>query len=124
MKEKKIKNIEDLKNLQEKFKKDLDLRLGSKGMTITVHMGTCGIGAGARDALSSLADALTNAEREDVIIQQSGCLGYCEKEPMMTLRDESGKEYCYGLLDKPRIQRIVSEHIIGGTAVEEYIVKI
>ena len=124
MKEKKIKGMGDLKNLQEKFKKDLDLRLGSKGMSITIHLGTCGIGAGARDMLSSLADALSNAEKEDIIIQQSGCLGYCEKEPMMTLRDESGKEYCYGLLDKTKIQRIVSEHVVGGTPVEEYIVKI
>jgi len=122
MADKKVQSLEDLKKLQEKFKKDLDLRLGSKGMSITIHMGTCGIGAGARDMLSALADALSKANREDVVIQQSGCLGYCEKEPMMTLRDENGKEYCYGLLDKAKIRRIVSEHVIGGTPVAEYIV--
>ena len=120
---KKITSPEQLLNLRDEFKKDLELRSGEKATTVTVHMGTCGIGAGARDVLMELADALAAAGHANVTIKQSGCMGLCEVEPMITLRDESGKEYVYGELDKNRVRRIVRQHILGGEPVQEYLVK-
>ncbi len=120
---KKITSPEELLNLRDEFKKDLELRSGVKATSVTVHMGTCGIGAGARDVLMELADALAASGHTDVTIKQSGCMGLCELEPMITLRDESGKEYVYGELDKNRVRRIVRQHILGGEPVQEYLVK-
>jgi NADP-reducing hydrogenase subunit HndB len=119
----KITSPEELNRLRDEFKKDLELRSGAKEITVTVHMGTCGIGAGARDVLMELADGLASASRSDVTIKQSGCLGLCEFEPMITLRDQGGKEYCYGGLDRSKVRRIVRQHIQGGDPVQEYLVK-
>ncbi len=120
---KKVTSKDELARLREEFKKGLELRSGSKEITVIVHMGTCGIGAGSRDVLMELADAVSGAGRSDVTIRQSGCLGLCELEPMITLRDKTGKDYCYGLLDRAKVRRIVREHIIGGEPVQEFIVK-
>ncbi|MCX7702581.1 MAG: (2Fe-2S) ferredoxin domain-containing protein [Planctomycetota bacterium] len=121
--EKRIKTPGDLKTIREKVKAEIDVRLGRKEILITVHMGTCGIAAGARDILSCLMEELHKASIDYVTLKQSGCLGLCDKEPMMTLTDKDGKEFVYGKLDKNRIHEIVVGHVAGGKPVSEYLVK-
>jgi len=121
--EKKIKSPKDLLSVREKAKAEIDLRTGSKEMRITVHMGTCGIAAGARDILSELAAHLTQAAIENVTLTQSGCFGMCAQEPMLTLADKSGKEFHYGKLDKNKVARIVRDHVMGGSPVVDYLIK-
>ena len=118
----KIKSPEDLKNLRDKFREETELRTGEKEMKIIVHMGTCGIAAGARDVLGELADQINNAGLKHVAVQQSGCAGLCDQEPMVTVTDKSGVKLCYGRLDKNKVRQIVQEHIIQGKPVTEYVV--
>ena len=92
-------------------------------MRITVHMGTCGIAAGARDVLTALMDELTASNIETVTLQQSGCVGLCDKEPMMTLEDKEGKTFRYGKLDRTKVRQIVSEHVVRGHPVTEFLLK-
>lgn len=106
-----------LKALREKVQNEVDLRSGPKEMQIVVHMGTCGIAAGARDVLASLVSELGKAKIDKVSVRQSGCAGLCDQEPMLTLTDKSGKEYCYGKLDKNKVQEILQGHVIGGNPV-------
>ena len=118
----KIKSPEDLKNLRDKFREETEMRTGEKEMRIIVHMGTCGIAAGARDVLGELADQINNAGLKHVAVQQSGCAGLCDQEPMVTVTDKSGAKLCYGRLDKNKVRQIVQEHIIQGKPVTEYVV--
>jgi NADP-reducing hydrogenase subunit HndB len=120
---KKITSAADLKNLQERVKDEIDLRTGPKDMQITVHMGTCGIAAGARDVLVQLADELGRASVDTVTLRQSGCMGLCDQEPMLTLTDRSGKSYVYGKLNKEKVDKIVHEHVLGGNPVTHCMVK-
>lgn len=120
---KKITSAADLKNLQERAKSEIDLRTGPKDMQITVHMGTCGIAAGARDVLAQLIAELGQASVDTVTLRQSGCLGLCDQEPMFTLTDRSGKSYVYGKLSKEKVHSIVQEHVLGANPVIRYIVK-
>ena len=120
---KKITSAADLKHFQERVKDEIDLRTGPKDMQITIHMGTCGIAAGARDVLVQLADQLGQASVDTVTLRQTGCMGLCDQEPMMTLTDRSGKSYVYGRLNKERVHRIVQEHVLGGNPVTHFMVK-
>ncbi|RLF55082.1 MAG: (2Fe-2S) ferredoxin domain-containing protein, partial [Thermoplasmata archaeon] len=43
--------IDDLKKIKERVKKDTALREGGSTVKVTVHMGTCGIAAGAREVM-------------------------------------------------------------------------
>jgi NADP-reducing hydrogenase subunit HndB len=123
MEPKKVRNIKDLLALKAQFKKDMDLRAKAGDISITVHMGTCGIGAGARDVLKDLSDALERAAVENVVLKQSGCLGYCEKEPMLTYQDRTGQLFYYGPLNRDAVQRIVREHVLADRPVREIIIQ-
>jgi NADP-reducing hydrogenase subunit HndB len=118
-----ISSPKDLKALQEKAKAEIDLRGGPKDIRITVHMGTCGIAAGARDVMANLMSALNAAGAGNVSLQQSGCAGLCDQEPMITLTDKAGGSFRYGKLDKQKVGEIVREHVLGGQPVAEHLIK-
>ena len=119
----KITSPEELKKLRDRTRAEIDLREGPKEIQITVHMGTCGIAAGARDILKALSAELNQAAINNVTLRRSGCIGLCDQEPMMTLTDKTRKTFRYVKLDKKKIQKIVREHVAGGNPVIDYLIK-
>ena len=119
---KRIASLEDLKRVRDQARPAIEVRTGMKDIKITVHMGTCGIAAGAREVLTALASELEQAAVENVTLRQSGCLGLCSEEPMLTLADRGGREYRYGKLDGPRVRRIVREHVVAGKPVVDCLI--
>ncbi len=111
-----------LKALRAKAQSAVDLRSGPKEMQIMVHMGTCGIAAGARDVLALLVAELGKAKIDKVSLRQSGCAGLCDREPMLTLTDKSGQEFRYGKLDKNKVLEIIQGHVLGGNPVVKYLI--
>lgn len=120
----KIASPADLKALRQKAQAEVDLRSGPKDVRITVHMGTCGIAAGARDVLAALMDELAQTPGAAVTLTQAGCAGLCDQEPMLSLTDKSGAVFRYGRLDRNRARQIVREHVGRGMPVTEYLIKI
>jgi (2Fe-2S) ferredoxin len=120
---KRITSLDELKALQKQAQSEIDLRSGQKEIRITVHMGTCGIAAGARDVLTALMAELGGASVTNVTIQQTGCAGLCDQEPMFTLTDKDGHAFGYGRLDKNRVSQIVQEHVLRGLPVNEFLIQ-
>jgi NADP-reducing hydrogenase subunit HndB len=118
----KIKNPADLMAMAAEAKAAVTVRDDDKAIQVTVHMGTCGIAAGARDVIATFMRELPAAGVTNVTLRQSGCAGLCEAEPMITVRVADDKPYHYGLLDEPKIKTIVSQHLVGGTPVDELLV--
>ncbi len=112
--------IDDLETISQRVRKTVLLRDGAGRAKITVHMGTCGIAAGARNIMNALMDEIENNNIQDVILTNSGCAGLCSKEPMATveLKDEAPVKYVD--LTPEKILRIFSEHVLSGKIVEEY----
>lgn len=119
---KKIKSPKDLAALRERARDEVDLRTGPKEMQITVHMGTCGIAAGARDVLAALLAEVEKSAEDKASIRQSGCAGLCDREPMITVSDRAGQQFRYGRMDAKKIHRIVQEHVVGGNPVVEFLI--
>ena len=113
-------NIEDLDKISQRVRKTTLLREGAGRAKITVHMGTCGIAAGARKIMNVLLDEFEKKNIIDVILTSSGCAGLCSKEPMATveLKDEAPIKYVDLTPDK--IRKILSEHVNGRKIVKEY----
>ena len=86
-------------------------------------MGTCGIASGARDIVAELVAELDKSGVQTVTVRQSGCIGLCEQEPMMTYTDKAGHNYLYVKLTKPKVREIVERHLRKGEPVEQYIMK-
>jgi NADP-reducing hydrogenase subunit HndB len=112
--------IGDLEKISQRIRKTVLLREGAGSAKITVHMGTCGIAAGARKIMNTLMEEIEKNKLDDVILTNSGCAGLCSKEPMVTveLKDETPVKYVN--LTPEKIRRILLEHVMGGKAVEEY----
>ncbi|MBS1111916.1 MAG: NAD(P)-dependent iron-only hydrogenase iron-sulfur protein, partial [Nitrospirae bacterium] len=64
--------IEDLQRIKEEHKAASTLREGGFRVKITVHMGTCGLAAGARNIMSALLDEIEKSGVTDVIATTSG----------------------------------------------------
>jgi len=117
----KIANPQDLVKLRDQTRSSLDARSGPKDIRITVHMGTCGIAAGARDVMAELVSELDVKSIENVTIRQSGCIGLCDQEPMLTYTDKTGRNFLYVNLDKAKVRELVAGHLVGGAPVAKYI---
>jgi NADP-reducing hydrogenase subunit HndB len=113
-------SIKDLDKISERVKKTTLLREGAGRAKITVHMGTCGIAAGARGIMNVLMDEFEKQDIKDVILTSSGCAGLCSREPMATVELKDGAPVKYVDLTPEKIRRILAEHVNGGRVVSEY----
>lgn len=111
---------EDLDKISERMKRVINLRDGAGRAKVTVHMGTCGIAAGARKIMSSLLEVAEEKRIEDVIITTSGCAGLCSREPMATVELKGEAPVKYVDLTEEKIKKIFVEHILGGKIISEY----
>jgi NADP-reducing hydrogenase subunit HndB len=41
-------------------------------------MGTCGIAAGAREAMKAILEVIETQGLRDILVKQAGCIGLCE----------------------------------------------
>jgi len=112
--------VDDLKRIKEMHKATFTLREGGSRVKVTVHMGTCGIAAGARKVMESLLDEMHSSNVSDVVVTTSGCAGLCSKEPMATVEIMNNPPVKYGSLNEEKMRKIFQEHILKGHAVEEY----
>jgi NADP-reducing hydrogenase subunit HndB len=111
---------DDLDKIGEKIKRTMLLREGTGRARVVVHMGTCGIAAGARTIMKALMDEIESREVKDIILTISSCAGLCSREPMVTveLTDEPAVKYVD--LTPEKAKRIFEEHVLGGKIVTEY----
>jgi NADP-reducing hydrogenase subunit HndB len=111
---------EDLDKIGEKIKKTMLLREGSCRVKIIVHMGTCGIAAGARNVMKALMDEMEMADSKDILLTISSCAGLCSSEPMITIEEKDKPAVKYVELNAGKAKKIFIEHVLGGKIVNEY----
>ncbi len=112
--------VEDLKRIKEAAKGTVNLRAGEYRVKITVHLGTCGIAAGARRIMNFLLEKIQQTQTTDIILTSSGCAGLCNHEPMMTVEVKDSAPVKYVLLDEEKTAKIFDEHVMNGNPVSEY----
>lgn len=112
--------IEDLEKISQKIKKTNLLRSGNARAKITVHMGTCGISAGARNIMNVLLKKVEGEESKDIILTTSGCAGFCSREPMATVELKGEPPVKYVDLTEEKIEKIFLKHVLNGEIVTEY----
>lgn len=111
---------EDLDRITERMRHQTLLRDGAGRAKVTVHMGTCGISAGARKVMSAFMAEIEQQKIEDVILTTSGCAGLCSREPMITVELKEEAPVKYVDLDEKKAIKIFTDHVLGGKIVTEY----
>ncbi len=113
-------SIDDLKKIRDEAKRTLTLRSGQARARITVHLGTCGISAGAREVMGALLKEIEKLNLTDVIVTTSGCAGLCSREPMATVELKDQPPVKYVDLKPERIVRVLKEHVMEGKIVTDF----
>lgn len=116
--------IEDLDKIADQQRQKMNIREGTGKAKITVHMGTCGIAAGARTILNAFMKELENHKVQDVILTTSACAGLCSREPMATVELKSQAPVKYVDLTEEKVKKIFESHILHGKFVQEYALSI
>ncbi len=111
---------EDLDKISQKIKNVIHLRQGIARSRILVHMGTCGIAAGARAVMSTLMTEIEQRGLKDIILITSSCAGLCSREPMITIEMKDEPPVKYVDLTSGKVKEILDKHVIGGSIVTEY----
>ncbi|MGD8522849.1 MAG: (2Fe-2S) ferredoxin domain-containing protein [Desulfobacterales bacterium] len=106
--------IDDLKKIKEKSNKETSLRHGKANIKVTVHMGTCGIAAGAREVMNALMEEMAEADRQDIRVVTSGCMGMCSSEPNVTVETEGAEPIVYRDMDSNKMRQVFKRHVLLG----------
>ena len=110
----------DLGKIRERMARTMNLRDGDARAKVTVHMGTCGIAAGARKIMSAMLALVEEKDSKDIVLTTSGCAGLCSREPMMTVELKGQAPVKYVDLDEEKTKKIFAEHVLSGVVVEDY----
>lgn len=113
--------IEDLKKIKEKVQVTTAMRSDEeKDVKVIVHMGTCGIASGARAVMSTLMK-IAEDKNLDIEIGQSGCIGLCDREPIVTVIRRNEPQVRYGKVTPETMAEIVDSHVLKGVSLDKYI---
>ncbi len=112
--------IEDLYEISQRIRKGILFREGAIRARITIHMGTCGIAAGATEIMNAFINEIEKRNIDDVLITSSGCAGFCSREPMITVELKGETPVKYIDLTPDKIIRIFSMHVLNRKIVKEY----
>jgi NADH-quinone oxidoreductase subunit F len=75
--------------------------------------------AGASQVNDYLRDALAE---HNIPLKSVGCIGMCHAEPLVEIIGGDGESYMYGKVTPERAKTIVTEHVLGGKPVEDWLV--
>jgi NADP-reducing hydrogenase subunit HndB len=112
--------VEDLKRIKESLKGTVNLRDGQHRVKITVHMGTCGIAAGARKIMDALFNRLEESGADNIMLTTSGCAGLCNHEPMLTVEVKDTTPVKYINLNEKKVLQIFDEHVMNNNPVVDF----
>lgn len=88
---------------------------------VLVGLASCGIAAGANKVYNKLL-ALQEADKLDIEIKKTGCIGMCYREPLVEIIDETGA-YLYGEIDEAKAVEIFDKHLKQREPINDYLVR-
>lgn len=117
----KIKSLDDLRKIMESSD-DLTAARSGSSTKVIIGMGTCGIAAGAREVMTTVLTELEKRGLKNVAVETTGCIGMCQKEPLLDIIRPGEPRITYGEVTPDDVVRIIGEHLVNGRVVEDKVV--
>ena len=117
-----VKSLEDLKRVREEALEKRKAKAASGQAQVIVGMGTCGIAAGARETMKAILDEIEKENLSGIIVTQTGCIGMCEREPIVQVIVGDQAKVTNGKVNPEVAQRIMRNHVVGGKIVEDHVI--
>jgi NADP-reducing hydrogenase subunit HndB len=118
-----IKSLEDLKRVREQALEKRKAALTEASAQVIVGMGTCGIAAGANDAMKAILEQIEKDNMSGILVTQTGCIGLCEKEPIVQVIVGNNPMVTYGKVTPEVAKKIVQQHVAEGKILPEYVIE-
>ena len=116
-----MKSLANLQAIRAKTLENINMRKADdKAARVVIGMATCGIAAGARPVMLKFLEEIKKRDLQHVTVSQTGCIGMCRLEPMVDVILPGQEKVTYVKVKPDMVERIVTEHLIGGTPVAEY----
>lgn len=119
-----MKTIQELHQIREEKRKELDLRVNTKADTREKHILVCqGTGCTSSkspEILEEFKRILKEKQIENVRVIKTGCFGLCAKGPIVIIRPE---DTFYAMVKPEDCQEIIQTHIVEGNKVERLLAK-
>ena len=93
-----MKTLAELEAIRDKAREKMNIRNNnSEAIRVVVGMATCGIAAGARPVLNAFAEEVAKRRLENVVVNQTGCIGCASSSRLSKCWCPSRKGYiCKG----------------------------
>ena len=116
-----MKSLAELKAIRESMQGQIGLRSEDDDTTkIVVGMATCGIAAGARPVLNELVKDVNEKGLKNVVVEQTGCIGMCEYEPIVEVFEPGKNKVTYVRMTADKADEVVEKHIVGEKPISQY----
>ncbi len=102
----KIQSVKDLETISTEYSKKLYYPEDTK---VIVGMASCGIAAGAKDSFKKAVKAYS--DNDGVQICQTGCIGFCEMEPLVEILSNGQPRVVYKNVTEDKILDIIQSHL-------------
>ncbi len=114
--------LEELRKLRDTKRTEIQKR-ESEGKTveIVVGMSTCGIAAGAKEALDAFLDSVEKHHLSNVVIKQTSCMGLCAVEPTVRVTVPGMPVTLYGKVDRETAKAIMEQHVLEKRLINEHV---
>jgi len=108
-----------LKNLEQQ-----GLRTLYPGKTkISVGMATCGRAAGA-EAVYRLFQEEIAGRNLDIALNATGCLGFCQQEPLVLVQSPGGPRFVYGRVDQKLVLQVLEGLVNGNLPDDSLLIRV
>jgi len=104
----KIQSAEDLEKISRQYQERL---YRPDAVKVNIGMASCGIAAGAQAAFDKAADAF--ADDDTISICQTGCIGFCEQEPLVEILADGKPRVIYKNITADRIVEAIEDYRQG-----------
>lgn len=123
-KEKSMKTLEEIHQIREQKRKELDLRVNIKADTREKHILVCrGTGCTSSkspEIIENFRKIIDEKGIQNVRVIQTGCFGLCAKGPIVIIRPE---DTFYAMVTPEDCREIIEKHIEKGEIVERLLCK-
>ncbi len=104
----KIQSEKDLEIISKEYRQSI---YHPKAIKVNVGMASCGIAAGAQKAFDTAAE--NYKDNKDIQICQSGCIGFCEMEPLVEIFQDGKPRVMYKNITEKKIVDAIEDYREG-----------
>ncbi len=111
-----IQSEKDLTQIAQNYQQQL---YRPEKLRVNIGMASCGIAAGAQDAYDTAREAFNGDS--SIEIRQTGCIGFCEEEPLVEMVAEGRQRVMYKKITPNRILDAIEDYRSGAFEKKKWI---